>query len=127
MAGDFGFKNDESAPTKPQVSTNLLAHIKPRTAPRPSINIAESDRAAESVGFSSREPSSARPPVAEVYGTPRRQKRTPEPTTAISMRVPRSIHVRFRDFADERKLSYPEALEKLLDNNEILERLERKQ
>jgi hypothetical protein len=43
------------------------------------------------------------------------------------MRVPRSIHVRFRDFADERKLSYPDALEKLLDNNEVLERLERKQ
>jgi hypothetical protein len=124
---DFGLKNDEPSPAKPHVAPDLLASIKPRSAPRPSINVAESDRLAATAGFTSREPSHLAVDPREIYGTPRRAKREPEPMTPLSMKLRRSLHKRFRDFADERKLSYPEALEKLLNDSEILERLERKE
>ena len=116
---DFGLKADDSVPVKPAVNTNLLASIKPWTTPRPTVNIAESDKVAATAGFTSREPV----PSGEVYVRPLRQKRKPEQTSSLSMRLPVSIHLRFRDFADNLKLSYPAALEKLLDDNEVLSRL----
>jgi hypothetical protein len=122
MAGDFGLKNDE--PVTSQVATELIGSIKPRIAPRGPVNLAEIDRVATSAGFTSREPSAAPPPATELYATPKRKKKAPEPTTPLSMRLRISVHRRFRDWADDRKLSYPEALEKLLDANEVLERLE---
>ena len=120
MATDFGLKLKD----EPQVAADLLSSVKPRTSSRSTSNAAESDRVAAAAGFTSREPSAAIP-VAP-YATPRRQKRPPEIRTPLSMMVPRSVHVRFRDFADERNLSYPEAIEKLLDDSELLQRLERK-
>jgi hypothetical protein len=53
---------------------------------------------------------------AIALGTPRRKKNIPEMMTPLSMRLRRSVHVRFIEFADERNLSYPDALEALLDN-----------
>ena len=120
MASDFGLKLDEA----PHVATDLISSVKPRTSSRSTINTAESDRVAGAAGFTSREPSAA--VAVAPYATPRRQKRPPEVRTPLSMSVPRSVHVRFRDFADERNLSYPDALEKLLNDSELLQRLERK-
>jgi hypothetical protein len=53
--------------------------------------------------------------AAESYATPRRKKSTPEVMTPLSMRLRRSVHVRFIEYADEKRLSYPDALEDLLN------------
>jgi hypothetical protein len=122
---DFGLNLDETQ-KKPEVSTDLLASIKPRSSSRVNVDIAESDRNATSAGFRSRESVPAVFPEEVNYMTPRRRKRKPEPTTPLSMRPPRSVHARFRDYADRLKISYPEALEKLLDDSDTLARLEQR-
>lgn len=58
--------------------------------------------------------------AAESYATPRRKKSDPEVMTPLSMRLRRSVHVRFIEYADEKRLSYPDALEDLL--NKTLQR-----
>ncbi|MBB5063927.1 hypothetical protein [Granulicella mallensis] len=58
--------------------------------------------------------------AAESYSTPRRNKSAPEVMTPLSMRLRRSVHVRFIEYADEKRLSYPDALEDLL--NKTLQR-----
>lgn len=122
MAGDFGLNLNETE--TPHVAVDLISAVKPRPITRSREGTAESDRLAGTVGFTSREPT----PAAAIapYATPRRVKRQSEVMTPLSMRVPRSVHVRFRDFADDRKLSYPDALEKLLNDSELLQRIETK-
>jgi hypothetical protein len=58
--------------------------------------------------------------AAESYATPRRKKSALEVMTPLSMRLRRSVHVRFIEYADEKHLSYPDALEDLL--NKTLQR-----
>jgi hypothetical protein len=53
---------------------------------------------------------------ALAFATPRRKRNVPEVMTPLSMRLRRSVHVRFIEFADEKDLSYPDALEALLNN-----------
>jgi len=122
---EFGLKSADPTPAKPEVTTSLLAGIRPRTTPRAALNIEESDRVAATAGFTSREPSPATILDSADYATPLRRKRKPEPLTSLSMRLPRSIHERFRDFADGLNIPYPEALEKLLNDSEVLSRLQR--
>jgi hypothetical protein len=123
--GDFGLKLDETQ-KKPEVAKDLLAGMKPRASSRSNVDLAESDRNAVSAGFRSRESVPAVFSDPGNYMTPRRRKREPEPTTPLSMRPPRSVHARFRDYADGLKISYPEALEKLLDESETLARLQQR-
>jgi len=113
---DFGLKSEEPAVPKPQVNVSLLSNIKPREAPRPTSHVAESDRAAEATGFTSREPG----PKFEPYIRPARRKRKQEQTYPLSMRAPVSILQRFIAYAERHKLSYPFALERLLDESESL-------
>jgi len=122
---DFGLTPEEPH-KKSEVSADLLAGIKPRVSSRTHVDIAESDRSAASAGFRSRESVPAVLPDPVNYLTPRRRKRDPEPTTPLSFRPPRSVHARFRDYADDHKYSYPEALEKLLDESETLARLQQR-
>lgn len=125
MAMDFGLKREDLASESPQVATDLISAVKPRTSPRTIVSPSESDRLASESGFKSREPAPLVP--ADAYLTPRKKKRRQEVTTPLSMRVPRSVHVRFLEYSEARVLSYPAALEKLLNESEVLQRLERKE
>ena len=109
---------DETAP-KPQVAKDLIANLVPRKSPRPISNLAESDKAAADAGFTSRDPSSK----PQTYVRPTRRRRTPEQSYPLSMRTPVSILERFIAYAEERKLSYPLALESLLDDSQELARI----
>ena len=113
---DFGLKADEPATPKPQVNVGLISSIKPRVSPRPIPHMAESDKAAEASGFTSREPG----PKFEPYIRPARRKRKQEQTYPLSMRAPVSILQRFIAYAERHKLSYPFALERLLEESESL-------
>ncbi len=124
MGKDFGLDLVDEEAEKPQISSQLLSAVRPRSSPRPIVDTRESDRKAAESGFTSREPVALAP--TEAYLTPRKQRRKQEVTTPLSMRVPRSVHVRFLEFSEEHVLSYPRALEKLLNDSELLKRLERK-
>jgi hypothetical protein len=113
---DFGLKPDAPPTTAPKIATDLLAGIKPRAVSRTNLNLEESDKAAERIGFTSREPK----PAAVIDEPQRRRRRKPEPTSPLSMRLRNSIHARFIDYAEARNLSYPAALELLLDESERL-------
>lgn len=113
---DFGLKSEEPAVPKPQVNVSLLSNIKPREAPRPTSHVAESDRAAEATGFTSREPG----PKVEPYIRPLMEKRKVEQRYPLSMMPTVTIVQRFKDYAKRHKVSLPDALELLLDESESL-------
>jgi hypothetical protein len=112
---DFGLSDATNGRNKTDHRA-LIDSIKPRAEGELKVDVKESDKAAESAGYNSRE---AKPPVdtSAAFATPRRKKSVPEVMTPLSMRLRRSVHVRFIEFADERNLSYPEALELLLNNS----------
>ena len=120
---DFGLepegKGEEK--TKPTVDVGLISRIQPRTPIRPiRRDMTESDRMAEMTGFTSREPST---PIVQPYIQPTRTKRKREQTYPFSMRPPVSVLQRFIAYAEKHRLSYPRALEKLLDDNDARENL----
>jgi hypothetical protein len=119
---DFGLEhktNDDSTEKpKPTVDLTILSKIQPRSPARArSIDLAESDKMAEASGFTSREAG----PKIEPYIRPKRTKRKPEQLYPISMRAPVSVLQRFIAYAEKYHLSYPLALERLLDESVILE------
>lgn len=119
---DYGLepepKEDPIEKPKPTVNLTLLSKIQARSASRTrSVDIAESDKIAEASGFTSREPG----PKVEAYIRPKRTKRKPEQLYPISMRAPVSVLQRFISYAEKHHLSYPLALERLLDESVILE------
>jgi len=121
---DFGLKseqNDEPLEnTQSTVDLTLLSKIQPRSPTRPrSIEVAESDKIAEASGFTSREAG----PVVEPYIRPKRTKRQLEQLYPISMRAPVSVLQRFIAYAERHHLSYPLALERLLNESVTLENL----
>lgn len=121
MIKEFGLGIDDpiatpSAPAAPSVATELLSGLRPRIAARPQSPLIESDENAKKAGFTSREPNSAA--VVSSYTRPTRQRRKQEQTFPLSMRTPESILRRFIAYAEKHKLSYPLALEKLLDESE---------
>ena len=113
---DFGLKPEEPAIPKSQVNVGLISNMKPRETPRPITHIAESDRAAEASGFTSREPG----PKVEPYIRPLRKKYKQEQRYPLSMRPTVTTIERFNAYADRHKLSLPLALERLLDESESL-------
>lgn len=113
---DFGLKTEESTVSKPQVNLDLISNIKPREAARPTSHIAESDRAAEATGFTSREPG----PKVEPYIRPLLGKRKPEQRYPLSLMPTVETRLRFNAYAKKHNLSLPLALERLLDESESL-------
>jgi hypothetical protein len=90
---------------KPEAKTKSKKQAARRETTPPSISVSE--QADVNIPTANSTPA---------LGTPRRKRNAPEMMTPLSMRLRRSVHVLFIEFADERKLSYPEALEALLDN-----------
>jgi hypothetical protein len=118
---DFGLKsetNENPEKQKPTIDLTLLSKIQPRSPSHPrSVDVAESDKMAEASGFTSREAS----PQVEPYIRPKRAKRKLEQLYPISMRAPVSVLQRFIAYAEKHHLSYPLALERLLDESLMLE------
>jgi hypothetical protein len=90
---------------KPGAKAKSKKHSVRRETPSSSISVSE--QADANVPAANSTPA---------LGTPRRKKNIPEMMTPLSMRLRRSVHVRFIEFADGRNLSFPAALEALLDN-----------
>jgi hypothetical protein len=119
---DFGLSNENNAPKQEVDLTLLAAAIKPRQARQ--INVGESDRGAAANGFTSREPV-LNPP--ELYIRPVKKQVRHEQRTTLSFKPRASVHLRFNEYALKYKLSNPDALEKLLDDAALLERLQAEQ
>jgi hypothetical protein len=113
---DFGLKPEGPDVPKPKVNVGLISNIKPREVPRPTAHIAESDRAAEATGFTSREPG----PKVEPYIRPLLGKRKPEQRYPLSLMPTVETRLRFNAYAKKHNLSLPLALERLLDESESL-------
>lgn len=115
MSG-FGLSPEpDETPTeeqKPTLATDLLAGLRGGRTKRPPISLTESDKLAQEIGFTSREPGSK---VSYSRPTRKRQKRAVEFTFALNMRVRESLLNRFIAYCDEKALSYPEALEQLMN------------
>jgi hypothetical protein len=105
----MGFGLDESDDKKPVVTSEALSKFKPRQAPKPVANVIESDVAAAQAGFISREPK----PKKAVR--PTKPKQEVEQSFQLCMRLPSSTLDQFVAFATKHKLSYPKAMQKLLD------------
>lgn len=85
------------------------------TAPKHRIDLVASDAAAAAHGFVSREPASIPIPV---FPSGRRRRLTPvEPTRHLAIRLTASQYDRFVAYADKHKLTYHDALSRLLDES----------
>lgn len=113
---DFGLKREDSTVTKPQVNTELLSNIKTRPQLRHSSDMEESDRVAANSGFTSREPGTREEPlVRPILKKPKQKQRY-----ALSIMPTVETRNRFHFYAETRNLSYPQALERLLEESEDL-------
>lgn len=118
---DFGLdevKNESPvAPNK-----GLLTGLKSRIQSEVSIPHEESDHAARSVGFESRE--NKKPASAAAAAGPQKRRRAAEETYPTSLRLRRSLKERLNAYCRKHAykpgcdLSYPEAIERMLDESE---------
>jgi hypothetical protein len=110
----FGFQQTTRSTAK-----DKLKRIRPAAAPEVS-DLSMVDRAAESVGFVSREVQSAVVPAAAPVpvptSAPAYMPSAPvgRPTIAINMRVPEDVARAFQRFCKDERYSYPEALEEIM-------------
>lgn len=87
----------------------------PSVKPREPINLAEFDAAAARHGFTSREAAPLNQTVPSVR-TGRRRVNAPEPTRHLAIRLVPSQYERFVAYADRHRLTYHDALARLLDS-----------
>jgi hypothetical protein len=108
----FGLMDDESsAPPLASSLTERIAMFSP-VRPRQQVDLAAADAAAAQHGFVSRE--IAEIPDTKVRG--RRRRAVPsEPTRHLAIRLSSSAYDRFVAYADRQKLTYHDALTRLLD------------
>lgn len=103
VEGKFGFIPEE------EESKDLALSFEPTPVARPFHSVVESDRVAEKVGFTSREPNGS----AE---KPRRRRVSREyATRALAIRMTESQFARFLRYADRHELTYSDAISHLLD------------
>lgn len=113
----FGLLHEENdpAPGNTQAFADKLASF-PVAAPKHRIDIAAADAAAAPHGFVSREPAPLPPAYAPPQPAARRRRFTPvEPTRHLAIRLTASQYDRFVAYADKHRLTYHDALGKLLD------------
>lgn len=110
----FGLLDDEASAPKPQPSTTISDRIAafPPIRSRGLVDLQAMDAAAATHGFISRDPSGEREPSRDG----RRRRAIPtEPTRHLAIRLTTSAYERFVAYADQHKLTYHEALIRLLD------------
>ena len=108
----FGLlQGDDSESSDASTLTDRLATFPP-VRPRPSIDLADFDAAAAAHGFVSRE--AALP--SEIPLTGRRRRAVPsEPTRHLAIRLTTTAYHRFVAYADRQRLTYHDALSRLMD------------
>lgn len=107
-------EDDQAGPNASQAFADKLASF-PVATPKHRIDLAAADAAAAPHGFVSREP--AQPtPVPFTGASSRRRRITPvEPTRHLAIRLTSSQYDRFVAYADKHRLTYHDALGRLLD------------
>ena len=113
MSSKFGLIDDaDDAVERPEGKIDLSGFAPVQK--RPPIDFAEVDAAAAPHGFVSRE---AGPVVKEASTTHGRRRRAvpAEPTRHLAVRMVQSQYDRFVGYADRYKLTYHDAIMKLLD------------
>jgi hypothetical protein len=110
----FGLIDDvpDERTDNPQTLVDKLSSF-PSVRPRPPIDLKAVDAAALPHGFISREASPA--PVEERLHPRRRRANPPEPTRHLAIRLVSSQYDRFVAYADRHRITYHEAILKLLD------------
>ena len=112
MSSKFGLIDDPDdvvERSEGKIDLSGFAPVKKRSP----IDLAEVDAAAAPHGFVSRE---AAPVFAEVASPGRRRRAVPsEPTRHLAVRMVKSQYDRFVGYADRYKLTYHDAITKLLD------------
>ncbi len=107
----FGLLDDSSDSPRFTSMGDKLAEFPP-VRPRGAIDLAAVDSAAAQHGFVSRELSVSR----EAQAMGRRRRAVPsEPTRHLAIRLNESAYERFVAFADRHKLTYHEALIRLME------------
>jgi hypothetical protein len=108
----FGLLDDEaSGPQQASSLAERIAMFSP-VRPRQQLDIAAADAAAAQHGFVSREIAEA----ADTKARGRRRRAIPsEPTRHLAIRLSSSAYARFVAYADRQKLTYHDALTRLLD------------
>jgi hypothetical protein len=107
----------EPAPTPSPDLRSLVASV-PVSRPRPYLNPQVSDQLAAQHGFASRDHSDR---FLGTTGIPSRRTvrgAVAEETKQLSIRMPLSLYTEFLAFADEKKLTYSEAIKALLDSRQ---------
>lgn len=112
MSSKFGLiddPNDAIERSEGKIDLSGFAPVKKRSP----IDLAEMDAAAAPHGFVSRE---AVPLVVEAAAPGRRRRAVPsEPARHLAVRMVKSQYDRFVGYADRYKLTYNDAISKLLD------------
>jgi hypothetical protein len=111
----FGLLDDEDPPATPARNPSLSDRIAsfPPIRSRGSVDFAAIDAAAAPHGFVSRE---AAPGAHDNRASGRRRRAIPsEPTRHLAIRLNESAYERFVAYADRYKLTYHEALIRLLE------------
>lgn len=109
MSNDpFGFSSAKPKSATAQQVASRLAEIAPEAQTPPDTPMAQIDRIAEELGFTSREP--ATPEEAIV-----RRRRDVGPTAQLNVKCPVPVYNRFVRFCDEERLTYWEGIARLLD------------
>lgn len=113
----FGLLDEDAAVEEmtgqPSFSEKLASF--PAAAPKHRIDIAAMDAAAAPHGFVSREVVTSTTPLTTQQS--RRRRLSPvEPTRHLAIRLSTSQYDRFVAYADRHKLTYHDALGRLLDN-----------
>ena len=113
----FGLLDDdeELGPDVGQSLSEKLAAF-PLAAPRHAVDLAAVDAAAAPHGFISREAGPAQGSGSGTHGRRRRVIAT-EPTRHLAIRLTASQYERFVAYADRHKLTYHDALARLLDES----------
>ena len=111
----FGlFDEEETEVTEAASFSERLASFPP-AAPKHRIDIAAMDAAAAPRGFVSREAGPS-PPALQLQQGRRRRLSSSEPTRHLAIRLTATQYDRFVAYADRHKLTYHDALARLLDS-----------
>ena len=111
----FGLLDEEEAEATEAASFSERLASFPPAAPKHRIDIAAMDAAAAPHGFVSREVSTA-PPLSQLQQGRRRRLLSSEPTRHLAIRLTTTQYERFVAYADKHKLTYHDALARLLDS-----------
>jgi hypothetical protein len=115
----FGLLHEDDVLAQARTSESFAERLAsfPVVAPRHSIDLAAADAAAAPHGFISREVPATVATLPPTSGSRRRRLAPVQPTRHLAIRLTAPQYDRFVAYADKHKLTYHDALARLLDNS----------